>query len=228
LSDTARPKTAGDKLSADEINGDLPSQMTAGDTINGATYPVAVYIKDSDGECYKTAAGYSDERTSNFVGFAITNGTDGNSFTVQNKGVVSGFTGLDAGKMYYLSNSAGTISTTAGTYRFLVGVALSATQLFILSHRPALGAWVSINSTTVYQAETDGLVVFSIWSTPSGSSLTGYSDSNAAPTTIRAANHTNAAGGGPSITFPVKKGDYYKVLTNGSYSDAAHFWIPFY
>jgi len=42
MSDTARPKTAGDLLTANEINQDLPILGVAGETINGATLPVAV------------------------------------------------------------------------------------------------------------------------------------------------------------------------------------------
>jgi hypothetical protein len=129
MSDTTRPKSTGDKLSADEINQDLPVQMTAGETINGDTLPVAIYIKDSDGEVYACDA--DDQDALDFIGFAISNSTDGNDITVQTKGIVSGFSGLDASKKYYVQDAVGTIGTSIGTYEVLVGIAISATELLI-------------------------------------------------------------------------------------------------
>ena len=129
MSDTARPKTAGDKLSADEVNNDLPIPMTAGETINGATLPVAIYVYDADDEVY--ACDGNDADKLDFIGFAITNSTDGNGITIQTKGIVSGFTGLDTGKKYYVQDDQ-TIGTTMGTYELLVGVAISATQILIM------------------------------------------------------------------------------------------------
>lgn len=132
MSDTARPKSSGDKLSADEINQDLPVIMTAGETINGATLPVAVYIKDSDGEVY--ACDGNDTSALDFLGFAVSNGTDGNDITVQNHGVVSGFTGLDAGKKYYVQDDK-TLGTTLATYYVCIGIAISATQILIMRQK---------------------------------------------------------------------------------------------
>jgi len=128
MSNTARPKSAGDKLSAAEINADLPVVVTAGETINGATLPVAVYIKDADGEVYACDA--DDANALEFIGFAISNSTDGNPITVQTKGIVSGFSGLDAGKKYYVQDDK-TIGTSIGTYEILVGIAISTTQILI-------------------------------------------------------------------------------------------------
>lgn len=129
MSDTARPKSSGDKLSAEEVNQDLPIQMTTGESINGATLPVAVYIKDADGEVYACDA--DDQDALEFSGFAVSNGTDGNPITVQTKGIVSGFTGLDAGKKYYVQDDK-TIGTSIGTYEVLVGIAISSTQILIM------------------------------------------------------------------------------------------------
>lgn len=132
MSDTARPKSAGDKLSAAEINQDLPVQMTSGEAINGATLPVAVYIKDDDGEVYACDA--DDQDALEFIGFGISNSTDGNDITIQTKGIVSGFSGLDAGKKYYVQDDK-TIGTTPGTYNVLVGMAISATQILIIKEK---------------------------------------------------------------------------------------------
>jgi len=130
MSDTARPKTVGDKLSAAEINDDLPIVLTAGATINGATLPVPCYIKAADSEIYACDA--NDTDALKFIGFAISNSTDGNDITFQTKGIVSGFTGLTVGSNYYVQDTVGTIGVTPSTSNIiLVGIAISATELMI-------------------------------------------------------------------------------------------------
>jgi hypothetical protein len=103
--------------------------LTAGETINGGTLPVPVFQNKTDNEFY-TCDG-NDTSNMKFLGFAISNGTDGNSMYVQFTGIVGGFSALDEGEKYYLSDTAGTISTTPGTYEVLVGVAISTTELLI-------------------------------------------------------------------------------------------------
>ena len=131
MSDTARPKTVGDKLSAAEINDDLPIVLTAGATINGATLPVACYIKNADEEIYACDA--NDTDALKFIGFAISNSTDGNDITFQTKGIVSGFTGLTVASNYYVQDDK-TIGTSKGTYYVIVGIAISATELLIVKN----------------------------------------------------------------------------------------------
>lgn len=103
--------------------------VTAGATINGATLPVPVYQNTTDNEYY--ACDGNDTAALKFQGFAISNGTDGNAMNVQFTGIVNGFTGLDEGVPYYLSDTVGTIQNTPGTYEVLVGVAISSTELLI-------------------------------------------------------------------------------------------------
>lgn len=52
---------------------------------------------------------------------------------MQTQGVVTGLSGLTAGAIYYLSNTVGAISTTAGTVTKKIGRALSATTLLIIN-----------------------------------------------------------------------------------------------
>ena len=104
-------------------------KMTAGATINGGTLPVPVYQNKTDNEFY--ACDGNDTAAMKFVGFAVSNGTDGTTMDVQFNGVVTGFSALDEGEKYYLSDTAGTISTTPGTYEVLVGRAISTTELLI-------------------------------------------------------------------------------------------------
>lgn len=141
MSDTARPKSSGDKLSADEVNADLPIVLTGGETISGATTPAPVYIDSGDGELYLCDADDTDKL--GFIGFVIDDSTDGNNATLQKDGIVSGFSGLTTGSKYYLSDTAGAISTTPGTNEVLVGIAVSATQLLIIQNglRVASGAF---------------------------------------------------------------------------------------
>jgi len=102
--------------------------LTAGEAIVGATLPVAVYQKASDNEIY--ACDGNDITTIDCIGFAITDGTNGNSFIVQHTGIVGGFTGLIEGKPYYIQDDK-TLGTNKGTYAIMVGFAVSETQIKI-------------------------------------------------------------------------------------------------
>lgn len=113
-------------------------EMTAGTTINGETTPVAVYRDISDGEVYPcdpedSSAGGS--RKGKWIGFAISNSTDGNPITVQLSGIVEGFTGLTADRVYYLSDTPGAITLQGlqfnGRSAIKVGRSISTTQLFL-------------------------------------------------------------------------------------------------
>ena len=143
MSDTARPKSGGDKMSADEINADLPIILTAGETINGATLPVACYI-GTDGELY--ACDGNDTSKLDFIGFAISNSTDGNDITFQKDGVVSGFTGLTVGVRYYVQDDK-TIGINKGTYSIYVGIAISSTQILIIKG-PKYSSGTEYNTTS--------------------------------------------------------------------------------
>lgn len=69
--------------------------------------------------------------SNSFIGFAQAAITSGNSGTVIIAGEVSGLSGLSAGRQYYLANTAGTISTTAGTVTRKVGIAATTTKLVL-------------------------------------------------------------------------------------------------
>lgn len=82
------------------------------------------------------------------------------------------------------------------------------------------GLWYSrSNEPTVYQAKTDGIVIARA---APGVTAAGVSDLNATPTTNRATNISDGSTTG-SITFPVRKGDYWMVSGCTSYV----FWIGF-
>ena len=124
---------------------------TAGATIAGATLPVPVYQNKTDNEFYACDA--NDTAAMKFLGFAISDGTDGNPIDVQFSGIVTGFTGLAEGEKYYVQDAVGTIGTSIGTYEILVGVAISETELLIQKgKRRAVGA-TSISSITATGSE---------------------------------------------------------------------------
>jgi uncharacterized protein YcfJ len=80
------------------------------------------------------------------------------------------------------------------------------------------GAWATKTVNTVYQAATDGFAM-----AVNSRVIYGYTDSNAAPTTVRAWCENNTYAG--FIIMPVKKNDYWKI---GNYQGTAPtiYWIP--
>lgn len=158
----------------------------AGETINGATLPVPVYQNKTDNEVYSCDA--NDVTKTKFIGFAITNSTNGNAIDVQVQGVVSGFTGLAEGEKYYVQDTVGTIDTTPGTLEILVGVAISTTELVIQKgsrYYNGVGTFSadgtsdidcgfrpSLIKMTGYLVDSDGTGVLGSWSsgswTPAG------------------------------------------------------------
>jgi hypothetical protein len=120
--------------------------LNCGETINGATTPVPVYQDKTDNELYACDA--NDLTKLKFIGFVVSNGTNGNPATFQAHGIVSGFTGLAEGEKYYVQDAVGTISTSPGTYEVLVGVAISETQLLIVRGRRHMAGLTSFSSTT--------------------------------------------------------------------------------
>jgi hypothetical protein len=90
----------------------------------------------------------------------------------------------------------------------------------------AFGSWQSKAAATVTQADSDGFVVAYVTnSNGTSQSITGYTDSNASPTTKRCADRAVASSGYfASCTFPVKSGDYWKVTVSGGTGTV--YWMP--
>lgn len=123
--------TQGDGATPSSINPFVTKirRMTAGETITGATLPVPVYQNTTTNK-YLICDG-NDLTKLKFQGFAISSSTDNNLISVQFNGVVDGFSALDEGVPYYLSDTAGLIQNTPGTNEVMAGVAISPTQLLI-------------------------------------------------------------------------------------------------
>lgn len=91
------------------------------------------------------------------------------------------------------------------------------------------GAWVSgLAKDIAYHAATDGFVCAYAAHGGGGSSVEGYTDSSASPTTLRVRNGggSDAAGSALGITMPVRKGDFWKVTSADYGSDITVYWIP--
>lgn len=94
---------------------------------------------------------------------------------------------------------------------------------------PGLGAWVDKSADYGAQvATTDGFVVATINANAlSGIVAQGYTDSSADPTTLRAEFYShNTIQIGVTLTMPVRKGDYWKIVLTGSPTVTALYWIP--
>lgn len=101
---------------------------TAGETLVAGNL---VYLKSSDGRWWKTDADTAATVENVTLGISQGAGTAGNSITggVLTVGIDSNQSGLTPNTIYYASNTAGGISSSAGTKEVTVGIALSATEL---------------------------------------------------------------------------------------------------
>jgi hypothetical protein len=88
------------------------------------------------------------------------------------------------------------------------------------------GAWDTKALNTVYQATTDGFVSARIQSGDDWSSLSGLTDGSNPPTTVRTKNTSGIGAGDSGVSFPVRKGDYWKVTSTGSVSASSVYWLP--
>lgn len=118
---------------ADITIGTNSVALTASTTITGGATPQPVYVASSTNP---NAGGVlladgNDINAVDFIGFAVSNATAGQTVYVQKDGVVNGFTGLTKGATYYVQDAVGTIGTSTGTYEIKVGVAVSSTELLV-------------------------------------------------------------------------------------------------
>lgn len=111
------------------IDGETKIEVVAGESISPSSAPVPIFQNTSDNEFYACDA--NDSTKLEFAGFAFSNGVDGGDMLIQVTGIVSGFLGLAEGELYYVQDAVGTIGTTPGTVKIVVGRAISTTELLI-------------------------------------------------------------------------------------------------
>lgn len=70
-------------------------------------------------------------RYTNFIGFANESVSIGQNVGITVSGYFGGLSGLSANKIYYLSNTDGSISTTPGTNSKKVGISVSTTEILL-------------------------------------------------------------------------------------------------
>jgi len=110
---------------------------------------IAVYGSASwtAGRAYKADAGKVYASTSGWVaGFVTAAANAGDTVTIQEAGKRSGFAGMTAGKVEYVSTTPGGITETAPTNAQPVGIALSASEILINIR----GATTSVAPQTYY------------------------------------------------------------------------------
>lgn len=112
-----------------DFDNQIITGVVAGETIAAGDW---VFFNTADQEWYLIDADTAAEVDGAYIGVALGSGTDGVSITggIQISGVYT-TTGLTAGSVYYLSNTAGDIGTSAGTTERAIGVALSTTKLLL-------------------------------------------------------------------------------------------------
>ena len=108
------------------LASDLVLALTAGEALSARD---ACYISSSDGKVYKCDADDLDKI--HFGGFAQEAASLNAAVNLVPKGFLGGFSGLTIGALYYLSGTAGAITTTRPTNAVLAGRAVSATQIKI-------------------------------------------------------------------------------------------------
>lgn len=110
--------------------------LTAGETLAAGDL---IYV-DSGGQAFKADADASAKAAIGFVLAGITSGATGTVYF--GSGLITGLSSLTVGALYYLSSTAGGITTTAptGTNKIQqqVGYALSATTLYFEPQRSIL------------------------------------------------------------------------------------------
>jgi hypothetical protein len=121
------------------------SNQTSGEAL---TANDIVYFKESDQKWWKADADLTTTFDQLQVGVALATVSSNATVQIAISGPVSGFTGLTAGSKYYLSNTAGAITTTAGTYSVFIGWALTTTTIL----------FNPLNKTAPTQKEKDALV----------------------------------------------------------------------
>ena len=85
------------------------------------------------------------------------------------------------------------------------------------------GAWESKTSDTVYQAATDGLVVAY---TTGDQGMEGYTDGSTSPTTLVTKQGYGDYSINSAVTFPVRKGDYWKAKGIETQTGVYVRWLP--
>lgn len=94
----------------------------------------------------------------------------------------------------------------------------------ILTKDNEFGAWESKSASTIYQAETDGIIVSYSSASAGSSAITIVSDYFSPPSTVRFQDYSNTANVDQNTAVcPIKKGDYWELSSTKS---VTIYWLP--
>ena len=134
--------------------GSSNNSVTTGEAIDGSTTPQIVCVDQADNLMYR-ADGNATARVQAY-GFVTTNASITTAPNVVVSGEVSGFTGLTVGATYYVSDTAGAISTTPSTTTTIpIGTAISATKILLKFGKKCVSRSISITGGTAATGNTD-------------------------------------------------------------------------
>lgn len=134
------------------FGGNVTTIMTAGQALTGLAIPQPVSLATTTANVFITDGDVAS--TTNFIGFAVNSVAANSNAYVQTEGVVGGFSALTAGSRYYVSDTAGTLSTTVGTFEVYVGTAISTTQILIDHGTTAATQYVGSSAISVSSGTT--------------------------------------------------------------------------
>lgn len=130
---------AGRFITRDNTAGTGTNKSTdSGSTWSANNGPLVYDVYEEDtalNKIYKACSLFNSGRANGFIGFAKAAITSGNTGTVVVSGVVAN-TGLTSGATYYLSDTPGAVSASAGTVSRKIGKALSTTSILIKHDNP--------------------------------------------------------------------------------------------
>lgn len=130
-------------------SGNLDALGTAGETITAGQ---AVYLSDGSGaktagQWFLADADLTYASTLPLVGVAPSAIASGASGTIRLAGQVTGLTSLTVGSAYYISSTAGGLTSTAPANRRVVGIADSTSSLVLALSLPTLTTTSTITTT---------------------------------------------------------------------------------
>jgi hypothetical protein len=193
-------------IPASASNQDI--QGTAGETLLAGE---CCYLSDGSGSrtagtWYRTDADQTYSSTTPVVAFAVSGISSGEVGTFRMTGVVAS-SGLTTGEDYYVSATAGAITSTAPSNARFVGVASSTTELVVVPTIPFALATLSVTGITVSGAITasGGQIAFPAIQNPSSNAntLDDYEEGSYTPAWT--------GGGAPAIGNGTLTARYIKV-----------------
>ena len=180
-----------------------------------------VYLKESDGRWWKASASASS--TCENVQLGVAQGSSagaGSACVVLRGGRATNFIGLTANDMYYVSDTAGGISTTPGTISKVVGISKSTTELYFDT---CFGELPKAEGSMFLGAVTGMIVMYGGTNAPTGFLLCdGSAVSRTTYSALYAVCGTSFGSGNGSTTFnipdlrssfPLGKGQRVRTMT---------------